>query len=200
MTADDGGKPAAPESAAGSVANLDLRSLRSGRYGLTKAEGTRCAECAAVCLESMGHGRQTALLVTGRHRAEFQVTSFTVTAQMRRSCGDTEVTTEYGASAVAALMIECLGGLTIYERSPKNGGGYDYYLIRLDESAGDYGDDNFLAAPTALLEVSGIRRGPDEVVGRVRQKIARLGRAVTTLPAWVIVVEFSVPTAMVAHL
>ncbi len=118
---------------------------------------------------------------------------------MRRAYGDLQEATEYGASGLALLIVESCEGLTILSRSPKDGGGFDYYLTPVGFAPNSM-EENFLGVATAWLEVSGILGGTaEEMQYRMNARIRRLEQAARefskarTLPAWIVVVEFSVP-------
>jgi hypothetical protein len=148
------------------------------------------AECAAVCLASTGHGDGAVLSLTGLHERRCRIDRIPVTDQMARAYADLQEATEYGASGLAALVVECTEKHTIYERSPKDGGGFDYYLVPMDAATTD--DDNFLAEATARLEVSGILHGdPAAVDDRVVEKVVRIKARQHALPAYVVVIAFA---------
>ncbi|MEC4819430.1 MAG: hypothetical protein SAK29_40100 [Scytonema sp. PMC 1069.18] len=78
---------------------------------------------------------------------------------MRRFNADTEVATEYGAYGIAALLMPYLTGLTVIERSIKGKSlGFDFWLGSID-------DPNTLFQRKARLEVSGIRKGSQNIIG-----------------------------------
>jgi hypothetical protein len=181
---------------------LDLNSLpRLDRPGLTKNMGGFLSECAAVCLDHNGLVFPVVLRLAGAHTAQWRLVGPVVTNQMRRAYGDLQEATEYGASGIALLIVESCEGLTILSRSPKDGGGFDYYLTPV-EPAPNSTEDNFLGRATAWLEVSGILGGTTEDMQyRINARIRRLEQAAgeiseaRTLPAWIVVVEFSAPGA-----
>lgn len=102
---------------------------------------------------------------------------------------------------MAVLIIEALEGLTVYERSPKDGGGFDYFLIQQEGAGNEFSDENFFAVASSRLEVSGILRGEqDEIDRRCREKLNRLKERVHPLPAYVIIVEFGSVRARIEKL
>jgi len=110
--------------------------------------------------------------------------------RMRRTYADPQEAVEWGASGVAAVAIEALESLTVYERSPKSGFGFDYFLIP-EGQAGAADEENFFAEATHVLEVSGTMQDDDrELDSRVREKIKRLKERRQPLPAFVLVVDF----------
>ena len=181
---------------------LDLNALHNqDRPGLTKTIGSFFSECAAVCLDYNGHVFPVILRLTGSYITQWHLVGPAVTNQMRRAYGDLQEATEYGASGIALLIVESCEGLTVLSRSPKDGGGFDYYLTPV-EQAPDTTEDNFLGVATARLEVSGILGGtPEDTQYRINARIRRLEQSAgenseaRILPVWIVVVEFSAPGA-----
>lgn len=96
-----------------------------------------------------------------------------------------------GAYGIAFLLIRDLTGLGVIERSRK-GTGFDYWL-------GHAGDD-LPFQNKARLEVSGIRQGDAaRQAARMSRKTKQTERSDGVLPAYVIVVEFGTPTALVVR-
>jgi hypothetical protein len=112
---------------------------------------------------------------------------------MRCSWNDKEEATEFGACAIAILVILDLTDYTVISRAAK-GGGFDYWLGKEenDEELPSYQNK-------ARLEVSGILRGNDsDIQSRVRKKLKQVEPSDdTTLPAYIVVVEFSKPLSLV---
>ncbi len=171
---------------------FSLENLSTGSPGITRACGTGLAEAACVCLDHQGHTSPTSMKIRGQVMAEAAVTWQIPTDQARRCWADLEVATEHGACGVASLLLREISDLQVVERS-KKGTGFDYWL-------GDKDDPAALFQGKARLEVSGIRNGSDSVVAtRVRQKLRQTERSEGTLPAVVIVVEFSRPQCRVVE-
>lgn len=169
---------------------LDLRDLDSGRIpGVSQSVGASLAEAAGVCLESQGHVVGVQIVVKGYSNNRYSLNWPPITEQSIRAWGDRESATEFGAAGVAILLIEKETGYKVIERS-RRGTGFDYWL-------GDDTDEPL--QPKGRLEVSGIRHGKNRDVGaRVRQKLGQTDRSDnSTLPAYVIVVEFGGPLAEV---
>ena len=168
---------------------LDLNDLGSGLPAITPNFGKALAEAAGVCLESQGHSQLTLLTIRGHIVSEQQMAWPQVTAQARRTWGDSEEATEYGATGVAVLMARNELGYLVIERSSK-GTGVDYWL----------GDDasGLSLERKARLEISGIRSGSsNDVRARVRQKLQQKLPSDGSLPVYVVVVEFGTPLAEV---
>ena len=149
------------------------------------------AEAASVCLHDRGHQSGVEIEISGTYKDRFRLVWNEVTEQMQRSWSDQEVATEHGAYGIAALLIEALTNYTVIERSRKVTG-FDYWL-------GATTSDAPLFQAKARLEVSGIRwGGPGMVNTRVRQKLKQIRTSgSSTLPAFVVVVEFGKPQSRV---
>ena len=108
-----------------------------------------------------------------------------VDQQMRDSRKDMEYTVESGAYCLAMMVIEKLTGLQVVKQSQKRTG-FDYWLG--DKQA--YGLQEL-----ARLEVSGILRGNKAQVNRrLKEKVEQTKKSDNlSLPAYVVVVEFSRP-------
>jgi hypothetical protein len=171
---------------------ISLMDLAAGMPAITPAFGTALAEAGAVCLTDCGHSAKVLLAITGDFAATFLLDWPEVTPQMRRCWNDQEAATEHGAYGLACLLILRLTDFTIIERS-RRGTGFDYWV------GYDNSNDNTLFSNKARLEVSGIRIGSDTLVKtRLRQKVKQIRRSShSSLPAFVIVVEFGRPTSQI---
>jgi hypothetical protein len=107
----------------------------------------------------------------------------------RLTWNDPEEATEQGAAACALVLIKGLAHYEVVERSRK-GTGFDYWL-------GD--EDDYPFQKKARLEVSGIAEGSEaQLQQRVNQKLRQTKRSDSTnLPAFVAVLEFKTPKAVV---
>ena len=174
---------------------LSLGRLVRGMLGISPSFGQSMVEAASVCLQQQGHRPGVELTVEGSFRKHFRVEWDPVYGQAMRTWTDAEVATEHAAYGMAALLIEELTELTVVERARK-GGGFDYWL-------GPKSTSTRLFQATARMEVSGIRRGSLAVVkARVRQKVEQTrasDNALGSLPAFVVVVEFSRPLSEVVR-
>jgi hypothetical protein len=170
------------------MSQIILQKLSMGLPAITPAFGFCLAEAAAVCLEQNGHQQGAKLIVQGDLEGSFPLNWPNVTEQMYRCWNDNEVATEHGAYAIALSLIEKLTDFTIVERSFK-GTGIDYWL-------GDK-NDMFLRKK-ARLEVSGLRKGTQsEIKSRLKIKRHQTTPSNGILPAYIVIVEFSQPTAQV---
>jgi hypothetical protein len=170
---------------------LVLTQLKTGSEGITPAFGECLAQAASICLEEQNHRSGIKLSIDGDYDDEFAVCWEKATEQMKRCWADLEVTTEHGAYGLAALLIPVLTDYEVVERSRK-GTGFDYWLGRKEESYP-------LFQQKARLEVSGIRCGDASILtARVNKKVKQVKLSDgTTLPAYIVVVEFSEPRSRV---
>jgi hypothetical protein len=172
--------------------NLSLQSLKAGMPGMEPALAESCGHAAGVCLE---HGKHvsggTPFSVDGAHEAVYAITLDPVTEQMRRSWSDLQDATEWGASGVAALLVEDIFGYQILQRSWKRTG-FDYWI-------GSSNNTDFLFQNKARLEVSGILNGTDgDISNRIKDKQRRFSEHPHDLPSMVVVVEFGTPRSRIA--
>lgn len=172
---------------------LNLAELSQGLPAITAAFGQYLAEAGAVCLEAQGHSQDSILAVHGHgeHIVKYTLRWPPVTEQMRRCLNDPEVATEHGAIGIAILLVKKLIGYSVLQRSRK-GTGFDYWL----------GDNTAIPFQNmARLEISGIRTGNEAAVsGRIQQKLKQTNPSdLTGLPAYIVVIEFSLPLANVRH-
>lgn len=171
---------------------LDLQRLAQGLPAITPAFGAAIAEAGAICLTDEAHSPGVELTVEGEFSTTFQLDWQPVTEQMRRCWNDEEYTTEQAAYGIAFLLIQALSDFTVIERSRK-GTGFDYWLGSAQSSTLPF-------QRMARLEVSGIRKGNRSQINvRVKQKTEQTRASdAERLPAYIIVVEFSQPIAVVS--
>ena len=112
------------------------------------------------------------------------------TEQVQRSHGDLQESTEYGAYALAILLVVALTPYTVIERS-RIGTGFDYWL----------GHPNDLPFNRkGRLEASGILKGTiPSLKARARNKSAQMDLTNAVLPGYAVVVEFGEPVAQVVE-
>lgn len=173
---------------------LVLTELAKGLIGITQAFGQMLAEAAAICFEDQNHTSGAQLEIHGAFQGEYQVFWQRVTDQMIRCYNDEQSTTELGAYGIAFLLILDLTGCTVIERS-RRGTGFDYWLGIAEESSG------LPFQNKERLEVSGIRCGDSTLIkARVNQKLKQVEQSKnTSLPALIVVVEFSAPMSQVVR-
>lgn len=161
--------------------------------GLSSVMGSALASAACVCLEYMEHEPGVALAIQGGASSEQTLYWIPLTEQDRRTMADLQEATEWGAAAIAIVLIQTMTDYTVVERAAK-GGGFDYWLGLKD-------DPGPLFQNKIRLEVSGILQGNASSIGtRVRQKMTQTKQSAgTETPAKVAVVEFGAPLAHVVE-
>jgi hypothetical protein len=164
------------------------------RPGWSLVFGAACAEAAAICLDEQGHNAPTKLQIDGLTPCEIEIDWNSLDEIAVRFNADMEVATEYGAYAIAALLMPHLTGLTVIERSIKGKGlGFDFWL-------GDISDQDRLFQRKARLEVSGIWHGSEsQLKYRVNIKLKQIAPSDLVAPGYVCVVEFGTPQARIVE-
>ncbi len=165
---------------------LTLNALQEGLPGITEAWGKLLCEASAFCFECQNHSKGVELKVRGMSTTSFSVYwDTTVTDQLRDAWNDEQDLTEFGACGIAILLILKLTSFTVIQRARK-GTGVDYWL--------GYKNAERPFQNAARLEVSGILSGDASAVRtRVNKKIRQTKPSDGTLPAFIVVVEFSEP-------
>ncbi len=174
---------------------LDLNELGGGLPGVTPELGSAFAQAAAVCLELQGHDQGTHLRIDGQIAGSYPLAWPPAGDQARRAWADHQEATEFGAIAIAMMLIKDATDYTVIERAVK-GTGIDYWL-GYDEDAPPFQN-------RARLEVSGILSAEgtaDDVVRaidrRVREKLRQTQPSSGSLPVFVVVIEFGSPRGKV---
>ncbi len=171
--------------------SLFLARLLEAAPCLTPIFRSFLVEAASVCFDEQGHQNGVGLKVEGHFVRAYALFWEPVGEAARRSHGDAEVATEYGAYGLAILLIKALTGMTVVQRSFK-GTGFDFWL-------GDANDPGFQRK--ARLEVSGIRHGSTaQVKARLELKKRQIGNTPHALPGYVAVVEFGQPLTLIVRL
>lgn len=172
--------------------SIHFEELKIGMPGLSRSIGQYLAEAGAYCLAASGHHSGVVLKVERVEKELLQLEwDEIIDQQVVRSWNDQQEATEYGATAIAVLLLKQYTDYTIVERSFK-GTGFDYWL-----GTGKY-NENVLPFEqrTARLEVSGIWKTSltNTLAGRVRRKIRQVEQGgYSDIPAVIIVVEFHTP-------
>lgn len=168
---------------------LKLRDLAYRTPAIPRATGIHLAHAAAVCLENQGHESGVKLLVRGDFAVTLPVVwSFHITDRIRNYWADLVEATEYGAYALALLLLRQLAGYHVIERTSR-GTGFDWWL----------GPTATSLDKTAQLEVSGVLKGDaSRIEQRMRLKTKQVAQAAKKgIPTYVAVLEFSTPCAEV---
>ncbi|MBI1355287.1 MAG: hypothetical protein GC160_13140 [Acidobacteria bacterium] len=175
--------------------SLRLDLLSSGRIpGISIGGGAALAEAAAQCLTRAGFASRAPFELRGDISAEeieIEIEFEPPSLAVERFWADERKAIEFGAEAVAALLVEELTSWTIARRS-RIGTGFDHWLVPKGGMAGD------LYQESAKLEVSGIFEAADSRLGaRVRAKLQQARRTRSDLVLVAMVVRFRPPTAEV---
>ncbi len=169
-----------------SVKALDLALLAEVTL-LSSAFGTILANAAAVCLEDQKHNQGVLLTAIGQYKEEVRIVWPPSDDPMRRTWNDDEVATEYGAYAIAIMLMRHFTGKQVIERS-KKGNGFDFWLNNADHT-------DYPFQKSTRLEVSGIRSDASLVDPRYRQKCKQISKYKSESERYVIIIEFSTPIA-----
>ena len=167
---------------------LDLEILRTGILGLTQEFGSFCLQACTVCLENSNHLNGVSAILTETYPDNLQLNwTSIVDQQVIRNWKDLQEATEYGATAIAILLVKELTEFNCIERSSK-GLGFDYWLGE---------EDNFgLFQNKAKLEISGILKETETNSLEIRTKIKEnqtMKSAFLNMNAHICVTEFSNP-------
>ena len=170
----------------------DLSEIIQDFPGVTIKQTAHHAEACLVCLDNQNHSSGTLIDISGDLNFPIILSwSDAVDEKLVRSWGDLQEATEYGATALAILIVKEYSDYTIIERSAK-GPGFDYFLLEEDI----YDENELFPQASSRLEVSGILKATkdNEIRARVREKLKQTKKSENTkMSALVIVTEFSRP-------
>ena len=170
---------------------LNLNELEIGLPAITPQWGSALAQVAGVCLESQGHRQGVLLRVTGHISNTYTLSWSPIDDQARRSWADLQEATEYGATAVAVLLVKKETGYAVIERSAK-GTGIDYWLGH--ETDGAPFQNKARLEISGILSVEGDVRDVERAVARrVKEKLAQAQPSSGSFPAYIVIVEFGSP-------
>lgn len=171
---------------------LQLDDLKSGIGGLTEAFGTFLVEAAMYCLEENNHRGSAILQVKGDFEEKFEIIwTDQLTEEVRNSWHDHNEATEYGATAIAILLIKVL---TKFDRFRRTKGGTDYIISRKDNLGSQIPDFSY-------LEISGLwnESKGNTINMRINVKKKQVKRTVVNAPAFIIVTEFGSPKTKIVE-
>lgn len=143
-------------------------------------------KAAALCLEKQGFHPGVNLDITGSIENSIQVFWENLTEKDFSSFNDLQEATEWGAEAIAFVIIRYMTNFEVIKRSRK-GTGFDYHLsTNINES---------LFQQSAKLEVSGIftKTKSNNIESRIKLKITQATRYSQDLSLFVVITEFSSP-------
>ncbi|MEM6347767.1 MAG: hypothetical protein AAF927_28015 [Bacteroidota bacterium] len=166
---------------------IQLERLIEGLPAISPAFGAFLVEACQVCLAEGEHESGAELGVMGDINDMLTLHwAGELNDQIRNSWRDKGEATEYGATAMAILLVLALTDLTVTGRSVK-GTGFDYWLGPKENTA-----ESELFEGSVRLEISGILSGDLKLIERrVKAKLKQTQRSDHLgLPALVIVTEF----------
>ena len=170
---------------------LDLNELKNGLPAVTPEWGSVLAQVAGVCLESQGHQQGVLLPITGHLNYTYALIWPPANAQALRTWADHQEATEYGATAIAVLLIRKGTGYTVIERSVK-GTGIDYWLGH--DTEGPPFQNKARLEVSGILSAEGSGRDVERAVSkRVTDKLKQTQSSSGSLPAYVVVLDFGSP-------
>lgn len=163
--------------------------------GITKVQVAQHIQACIICLDHNSHRSGVELAIKMARRNDYIRLHWDeiVDDQMRRAWADLQEATEYGATAIAILLVLRNTEYTIIQRTAK-GPGFDYWL--LEEK--NYDENDPFPEGTARLEISGMIDSDkdSEIKARVRDKIKQTEKSDNMkIPAVVVVVAFHQPEA-----
>ncbi len=170
---------------------LDLNNLEEGIPVITPVIGAYIAQAAAVALAVNGHSSGVTLKMTGFEKEEFQIVwEEKIEKNTLKSWADLKEAAEYGAVAIAILVLMEMGEYNYFERMHQ-GAGFDYWL---DTYNGADWEEN-IQEKKARLEISGILKESksNSIKMRLGIKTKQVKKGNFTMPALVAVVAFSEP-------
>lgn len=175
---------------------LDLDILKTGVPVISKKIGAFLAEAAAICLHMNGYKSGVKLKVEGEVKDTLVIEwNDKITDDVLNSWNDTREATEFGATALAILLLLQCTDFTYFIRAFQ-GTGIDYWLGK--------GKYTGKVLPTGdrkgRLEISGILKQSkgNTINMRINQKKKQSKQTDDTeLPVYIVVVEFSQPKAKI---
>lgn len=168
---------------------IDVTDIKKGLPGISSIAGSQLYEAFEVCMHLSDHREDVCLPVEGLFLDNIDVHwNDCYNEQKARTYADMQYTTEHGAICLSVMLTLSLTPYTVIERSRK-GTGIDYWL-------GD--KQTVLFQKKARLEVSGIFKGDDDILKkRHAVKVKQTAKSDSLLlPAFISVVEFSMPKVM----
>lgn len=175
---------------------LDLDILKTGVPVISKKIGAFLAEAAAICLHMNGYKSGVKLKLEGEVTETLVIEwNDKITEDVLNSWNDPKEATEFGATALAILLLLQYTDFTYFIRAFQ-GTGIDYWLGK-----GKYTGEGL---PTGdrkgRLEISGILKQSkgNTINMRINRKKKQSKQTDDTeLPVYIVVVEFSQPKAKI---
>lgn len=175
---------------------LHLDVLKEGLPGISKTVGAFLVEAAIVCLTDHGHTSGVVIHLGGDYETVFKLSwKDAITEQVRKTWKDKKEAAEYGASAIAILVLLALTKFMISERGVQMG--VADYLLTTKENKANLSN---LKSPIAHLEVSGIwkEHSKNSINMRLNAKEKQVKQAIEAGETILIIVtEFGIPKAKI---
>lgn len=174
------------------IGDLLLESLSSGIPALTENKASMLKESCVWCLAKCEHSNGVIIESSfydrsGCYRVIWDEDKINLENIFRAYNSDDAI--EFGAEAIALLLIKGYTPYTAIERAAK-GTGIDYWLGNKSDNA------NILFSKTdARLEITGIlrERGTNTIKNRIKIKIKQTEASDHMFPVFISVIEFSGP-------
>ena len=177
------------------IKKIDIDSLKNGIPVMTEGLFGIHKESCIVCLETNGHysGVQLELIFDNKKDNCKVIYNGKLSSRLLKSYADSNKTTDFGACAIALLLIREYTDYVAEQAANTTGNGIDYYLIKKNENY----DEELLFNYSGFLEVSGIRAETKNtyIKKRLNEKIRRLEyyNHDFSIPTFIIIVEFVKP-------
>lgn len=167
--------------------NLDI--LRNGLSGVSNAAGAFFAEAAIASFVKHKHNSGVKIKVSGEFEETFEVIwTLKDNKFLEETWTDTKESIEYGATAIALLLLFHLTDFQHYQRLGQDGIGD--YIIKYHKTS----------KKNAFLEISGISKSnaSNTIDIRIKAKNRQITNKVkSNVELFVIVTEFSIPKAKI---
>ena len=171
---------------------INLNQLKQGISGITATYGEFLWETLVYCLVKMGHESGVHLVVLGNKKTKLELTwSGKLNKEVAATYNDELDLAEYGATAMAILLVLKLTDYTYLKRAQKGSRG-DYWLGKKDEQG--------VLILDGLLEISGILKETknNRLSKRFREKEIQVKLSpYQSVSKNIVVVEFSTPKTKV---
>lgn len=175
-----------------------LESLDQGIPVLTTDAAGFYKENCLICLDECGHKSGVLLKLKEQQFEEYIEVQWTseITTQMKMTHADLVQATEFGACAIALLIIRDITKYTAVSRAVI-GTTIDYYLAPKDSIEEFLSEETLIFNQSVLLEATGILKETksNSVYSRMNKKLDRLKNP-KNLRTFIIVVEFSKPWSL----
>lgn len=175
---------------------LDLDILKEGLPGITARMGAFMSEAAVVALTLNGHKSGVILKIEGDFKEEYQIIwKEPLTDNVIHAWGNLRDVVSHASVALSLLLIQELTNFVFFEIGLINTG-IDYWISTKTEP----NEDMYFPEREARLEISGIftANNSNTINMRVNLKKKQAEQSDESgLPAYISVIEFSIPKAKI---